>query len=445
MGLFVGSVVALVLFVLVERRALEPILPMRLFRYRVFTVCSLLSFVVGFGMMGAIAFLPTFLQFVNGASATGSGLRMIPMVGGLLFTAILSGNLVSRTGRYRIFPILGSTIAAVGMFMLSTMDSETSIVTGSLFMLVLGAGLGLMMQTLTLVVQNTVEYRDLGTATSGVSFFRSLGGSFGVAILGTLYATRLEDELPGAMVAAGVDPQVSQSPQSVHALSAAARAPILDAYATSLQDAFAWAAVAMGVALIVALLLPQVAMRDVSGATGAGDGFAVAESDDEERTLETIVSHLLRRESPVQEERVIAESGTTLSRAQLWGVTSVGIGAYQADSTSVTRAQVEDRIGLPHGVLDSFFEELVQDSLLIADGRSLTLSDRGRAELERVIDTWRTWLLGRLEETLPGQRTADESAELHAAVDRIVWRLIREDAQPSPASTSPSWNLRDLC
>ena len=316
-------------------------------------------------------------------------------------------------------------------------------VTGSLFMLVLGAGLGLMMQTLTLVVQNTVEYRDLGTATSGVSFFRALGGSFGVAILGTLYASRLEDELPRAMLDAGVDPQVAQSPQSVHALSAAARAPILDAYATSLQGAFVWAAVAMGVALLVALLLPQVAMRDVSGATGAGDGFAVAESDDEERTLETIVSHLLRRESPAQEERVIAESGTTLSRAQLWGVTSVGIGAFQADSTSVTQAQVEDRIGLPHGVLDSFFEELVEDGLL--DRRPEPHPHRPRPRRTRTRHRHVAHLAARSTRGDAARTaTAEESVELTRPWTGSYGDSCGRTPSRVPESTPPSWSLRDL-
>jgi EmrB/QacA subfamily drug resistance transporter len=164
-GLFVCSVVFLAIFVFVELRAEQPILPMRLFRSRVFTVCSALSFIVGFAMIGSITFLPTFLQYVNGVSATTSGLRMLPMVLGLLVTALVSGTIVSRTGRYRLFPIAGSATTSAGLYLLSRMDQHTSTVVETLFLLVLGAGIGLIMQILTLVVQNTVAYSDLGTAS----------------------------------------------------------------------------------------------------------------------------------------------------------------------------------------------------------------------------------------------------------------------------------------
>src|ERR1700760_898874 len=191
-GLFAVSVAALAIFVLVELRAAEPILPMRLFRSRVFSVCSVLSFIVGFAMIGSITFMPTFLQYVKGVSATSSGLRMLPMVIGLLVTALGSGVVVSRTGQYRAFPIAGSAVTAVGLYLLSRMDAHTSVWLESLFLLVLGAGIGLIMQILTLVVQNTVSYSDLGTATSGVTFFRTLGGSFGASIMGSIYAKQLK-------------------------------------------------------------------------------------------------------------------------------------------------------------------------------------------------------------------------------------------------------------
>ena len=177
LGLAGLSVVSLIVFVVVESRASEPVLPLHLFRSRVFSVCCALSFVVGFAMLGAITFLPTFQQYVNGVSATISGLRMLPLVVGLLATSITAGTLVGRTGRYKIFPVLGTAITGVGLFLLSRMDEDTSTVVSSLFMLVLGLGIGLCMQVLTLIVQNTASYQDLGVATSGVTFFRTLGGS----------------------------------------------------------------------------------------------------------------------------------------------------------------------------------------------------------------------------------------------------------------------------
>ena len=211
-GLFAASVVALAIFVIVELRAPEPILPMRLFRSRVFSVCSILSFIVGFAMIGSITFMPTFLQYVDGVSATSSGLRMLPMVLGLLATALASGTIVSRTGQYRVFPIAGSAVTAAGLFLLSRMT--TSFWLTSLFLLVLGAGIGLIMQILTLVVQNTVAYSDLGTATSGVTFFRTLGGSFGASIMGSIYANGLKGRLATALVAAKVPGVGGEQPRA---------------------------------------------------------------------------------------------------------------------------------------------------------------------------------------------------------------------------------------
>src|SRR4051812_20533196 len=175
LGLFVGSVVALGAFVAVELRAAEPILPMRLFREPVFAVCCALSFVVGFAMLGALTFLPTFMQFVDGVSATTSGLHTLPMVIGLLTMSMSSGVIVGRTGRYKIFPVAGTAVMAIGFVLLSRMSPDTSTVLQSLYLVVLGAGIGMCMQVLVLIVQNTVDFSDLGVATSGVTFFRTIG------------------------------------------------------------------------------------------------------------------------------------------------------------------------------------------------------------------------------------------------------------------------------
>ena len=162
LGLFVGSAVALAAFVRVELRAAEPVLPIRLFASPVFTVCCGLSFVVGFAMLGALTFLPTFMQFVDGVSATESGLRTPPMVIGLLITSIGSGALVGRTGRYKIFPVIGTAVMALGFVLLSQMTAATPMWRQSLYLFVLGTGIGLCMRVLILTVQNTVDFADLG-------------------------------------------------------------------------------------------------------------------------------------------------------------------------------------------------------------------------------------------------------------------------------------------
>ncbi|MBH0246792.1 MFS transporter, partial [Streptomyces cavourensis] len=208
-GLFVGGIIALTLFCLIETRAKEPMLPMRLFRNPVFTVCSVLSFIVGFAMLGSMIFLPTYLQYVDGDSATLSGVRTLPLVAALLVASIFSGTVVSRTGRYRLFPIAGTLVMAAGLFLLSRMGPETGVWLESLYMVVLGLGIGLAMQVLTIAVQNTVDYADLGTATSGVTFFRTLGSAFGTAVFGTIYANALTPNLRDGIaqaVAAGGDP-----------------------------------------------------------------------------------------------------------------------------------------------------------------------------------------------------------------------------------------------
>ena len=190
-GLFVAGVVLLALFVVAELRAAEPMLPMRLFTGNVFAISTVLAFVVGFAMLGALTFLPSYLQYVQGVSATASGIRTLPLMAGLLTTSVLAGTVVSRTGRYRIFPIVGSAVMALGMYLLSRMDEYTGVAAQSLSMFVLGVGIGCCMQVLMIIVQNTVDYQDLGVATSGVTFFRTMGSSFGAAVFGAIYTNQL--------------------------------------------------------------------------------------------------------------------------------------------------------------------------------------------------------------------------------------------------------------
>ena len=196
-GLGVVTVVATALLIPVERRAPEPVLPMSLFASRVFTVAAAIGFIVGFGLFGATTYLPLFLQIVTGASPTGSGLELLPLILGLLVTSIGSGQIIARWGHYRPFPIAGTALMVVGFWRLSTMSPATSALERSLDMLILGLGIGIVMQVLVLAVQNDVDYRNLGVATSGATFFRSIGGCFGVAICGAIFSNRLSAELAG--------------------------------------------------------------------------------------------------------------------------------------------------------------------------------------------------------------------------------------------------------
>src|SRR4051794_13271345 len=193
-GLGVIGVVALFAFVRVEARAAEPILPPSLFRNRVFVVCSAVGLVVGFALFGALTYLPLFQQVVRGLSPTESGLQLLPVMGGLLVSSIVSGQIIPRTGRYKVFPIAGTAVAAIGLYLLSSLDETTASGVAALHMLILGLGLGMVMQVLVLATQNAVSYEQLGVATSGATLFRSIGGSLGTAVLGAIFTGQLTAE-----------------------------------------------------------------------------------------------------------------------------------------------------------------------------------------------------------------------------------------------------------
>ncbi len=273
-GLGAAGVVLLTAFVFQERRAAEPLLAPRLFRQPIFTICSAVSFVVGLAMFGAIAFMPLYLQVVHGASATGSGLRMLPMMAGLLGTSILSGQMISRTGRYRLFPIAGTAVLVVGLLLMARLGTSSGAVQISLAMLVTGAGVGLVMQVMVLAAQNAVEFRDLGAATAGVSFFRSMGGSFGVAIFGAILNNRLAFHLPREVpveALRGIDPSaLTSSPHVIRALPPEVLAGLLRAFSASLQSVFLAAVPIAVVAFLVALFLREIPLRASIGAHPTG-------------------------------------------------------------------------------------------------------------------------------------------------------------------------------
>jgi EmrB/QacA subfamily drug resistance transporter len=235
-GLGVAAIVLTVVFVLVERRAAEPVLPPRLFRNRVFATTSGVGLIVGFALFGSVTYLPLFLQVVNGATPTGSGLQILPLMAGLLITSIGSGQIISRVGRYKVFPIIGTGVMTVGMVLLSTMSATTSRAAASLFMFVLGLGLGSVMQVLVLAVQNAVDYQDLGVATSGATLFRSIGGSVGTAILGSIFSSRLSSNLKSTVGAAAGSSGVSGLAHANPAALKKLPAPIHHAYIHAFTD-----------------------------------------------------------------------------------------------------------------------------------------------------------------------------------------------------------------
>ncbi|WP_053662379.1 MDR family MFS transporter [Streptomyces sp. MMG1121] len=445
-GLFAGGAVALALFCRVETRAREPMLPMRLFGNPVFTVCSVLSFIVGFAMLGAMTYLPSYLQYVDGDSATISGVRTLPMVIGLLIASVFSGNVVSKTGQYRLFPIVGSLVMGVGLYLMSLMGPGTGVVLESLYMFVLGVGIGLSMQVLTIAVQNTVDYADLGTATSGVTFFRTLGSSFGTAVFGTIYtntlAPRLKDGIGAAVKAAGgaVDPaavsRAATSPVGLHSLPSPVAAPIIEAYADTIQTVFLWTVPVAALGFVVALFLKQVQLRDSArlGSTDMGEGFASPHGPDSQRVLEASVAKILGTTDLETGRRIIRESDSRLDVAGAWAVMQVEMLSRLVGHASL--GLIAGRRHLPPEVLLPVFDRMVDEGYLTRHGSLLSHTDAGRREADVIGRAWGAWLADRVQRDLghpPG-------ADLRAAVDTIAKRLLVEDLSdglPDRAAVAP--------
>ncbi|MGI3201188.1 MFS transporter [Streptomyces sp. GLT-R25] len=258
LGLGAGAVASTALFLVVEHFAVEPLIPLRLFRDGVFNVTALVGVIVGVALFGAASYLPTYLQMVDGATATESGLLMLPMMAGIVGASVVSGQLISRSGHYKIYPILGGFLSVLGMWLLSRLEVDTPRLHYSIWMAVLGAGIGLVMPVLILAVQNSVEPHDLGTATSANNYFRQIGGSVGAAIFGTLFADRLADSLAERLpTGAGLPDPESITPQLVHALPAELRDGYIAAYADAMPRIFLYLVPVLVLGLLVAFFLKE--------------------------------------------------------------------------------------------------------------------------------------------------------------------------------------------
>ncbi|WP_371544202.1 MFS transporter [Streptomyces sp. NBC_00554] len=260
LGLGAGALAATVLFLVAEHFAAEPLIPLRLFRDGVFNITALVGLIIGVALFGAASYLPTFLQMVDGASATESGLLMLPMMGGIVGASVISGQLISRTGRYKVHPILGGALSVLGMWLLSRLEVDTPRLHYSIWMAVLGAGIGMVMPVLILAVQNSARPADLGTATSANNYFRQIGGSVGAAVFGTLFANRLADELADRLPAHGgtrVPDSESLTPQLVHAMPAALRDDYIGAYAEAMPRIFLYLVPVLVLGLLIAFFLKE--------------------------------------------------------------------------------------------------------------------------------------------------------------------------------------------
>ncbi|MFB9465142.1 MDR family MFS transporter [Streptomyces cinereospinus] len=384
-GLLVLAAVLAAAFAAVERRAAEPVLPLRLFRVRTFTLAAAISLIIGFAMFAAMTYLPTFLQVVRGVSPTMSGVHLLPMVLGLLLASTGSGQIVSRTGRWKVFPVVGTFVTTLGLLLLDELDERSSdlVISGSF--LVLGLGLGLVMQVLVLIVQNAVPYADLGVATSGATFFRSIGAAFGVAVSGTVFAGRLDDRLAAAYRDVPLPPGVSAEsleadPRGIAALPPELRPQALHAYASAITDVFLYAAPVAFLAFVLAWFLKEDRLR-----------VSVTAPD----VSETLASNPVERSSYDEVCRALSVLGTREGRHEVYRkiTARAGYDLLPAASWLLLRIKrygrvepgvLAERTTVPLGVVLEGARQIEERRLAVRDGLDLTLTEQGRVVAERL-------------------------------------------------------------
>ncbi len=356
-------------FVIAERRAKEPVLPLHLFRQPVFAASSAIGFVVGFAMFGALTYLPQYEQVVRGISPTASGIRLLPLMAGLLLTSIGTGQAISRWGRYKVFPVFGTALLTLGLYLLSRLGVSTSTLASSLFMFVLGVGIGATMQVLVIAVQNAVEYRDLGAGTSGATFFRSIGGSFGTAVFGAIFNNVLPGNITSALHGLTLPPGVGitsgASPAVLSRLPAPLHLALVSGYAASIRTVFLAAVPVGALAFALTWTLKELPLRATSKAVDPADRLAptarptIRTSDEEMRRA---ISSLLGREARRTIYGGLVEvAGLSLTPRAAWLLLRVG--EHRGDS----RDELARRLMISVDELDTRLAELVSAGYVTSD------------------------------------------------------------------------------
>lgn len=421
-GLFVIGVVLLAGFVWVERRAGEPILPPRLFALRAFSTSSALGLVVGFAMFGSITYLPLYLQVVKGVSPTDSGLRLIAMMAGLLLTSTVSGQIISRWGRYKVFPIAGCAVFSVGLFLLSSMGVGTGALAMEAYMFVLGFGLGMVMQVLIIVVQNVVPYRDLGAATSGVTFFRSIGGSFGVATFGAIFSNVLAADivhyLPASARASTASLAAMQSnPMQLHRLPPAIHAGYIHAYASALQPVFLVAGCVGVAAFLLAWLIPEVTLKQTVLASDMGDTYAMPSERTSVQELERALSVLAHRENRFRAyQRLATVAAVKLDPLACWMLIRLG------HAEPIVVSQLAQQLDASIQRLQPALDDLQGNGYMERSGEIVCLTAAGDDAYARLAEA-RSKGLGKLLRGWP----PEQQAEMTSTVRTLAEKFLSED------------------
>jgi EmrB/QacA subfamily drug resistance transporter len=420
-GLIAVTLFALAMFAIVEHRAEEAVLPLRLFRQPTFVITSSVGLIVGFALFGSVTYFPLFLQVVKGVSPTGSGLQMIPMMGGMLVTSIFSGQLISRTGRYKIFPIIGTIVMTSGLFMLSRLSPMSTNTTASLLMLVLGVGLGFVMQVLVIAVQNAVAYRDLGVATSGATLFRLIGGSVGTAVLGAIFSSRVNANLARLLPAAS-GAHVGMNVQTILRLAPAERAAYAQAFTQALGTVFLVASVVCAIGILLTLLLPERPLRATVAAAAADAGNEAGEAFGRPASSEAAADQLYAALSTLADrdvqrghiQRIVERAGATLSPLAAYMLVRID----RAHEASPFVAAHERGISLER--VGEAVAELRNKGLVRQDGDvQLRLTDPGCDVLDRLVTARRAHLDELAAEWTTGS-TEDETTFLRDAVRDLI-------------------------
>jgi EmrB/QacA subfamily drug resistance transporter len=432
--IFIMGAAAVILgagFVWAESRAAEPVIPLHLFRNRVFSASSGVGFVVGFAMFGSIAYLPQYMQIVKGDSPTVSGLRLLPLMVGLLTTSIISGRLVTRWGRYRVFPIVGTAVMTVGLYLLSHLGVTTNYWLISLYMLVLGAGIGLSLQVLVVAVQNAVDYTDLGAATGGATFFRSIGGSFGTAIFGAVFANVLAGNLVTALhglhLPHGLTASSGASPAVLDRLPAAIHLGYITGYATSLQTVFLVGVPFAALAFVLSWTIKDVPLRTTTGTPDPADTLAptarptIRTSDQEmERALTSLISRQNRREIY---QNLASGAGLKVPPREAWMLLRIG------EHPGWSRHDLAGHLHLTDADLDRRLGELVASGYappLQADvSQPVPLTETGKDAFDRLFRVRHDRI-----ERLAADWEPDQHPHLVALLTRLTHQLAASDESP---------------
>ena len=413
LGLIATCIAATGLFIAAERKAKEPILPLRLFKNQTFLVTSIVGFIVSIALFGSTTYLPVYLQVVKGVSPAKAGLLIAPMMAGLLISSVVGGLYVSRAGKYRILPIAGTAVMAVSLALLATLNHDSVIWAASAYALMLGLGIGMVMQVLVLAVQNAVEYQDLGVATSGSTLFRLTGGSVGVALFGAIFAANLSSDL-AEKLPPGAEIQVAATAETLAMLPPELRDVYQDIFAGALQPVFLLAAVLTAIGWLLTFLLKDSPLGGTVRGEALASSFVMPHDATSLEELEAIVARTGQRDNRWKTYRGIADyAGVNLAPDRIWVLNHL-----HAAGRPVHAGRLAQHYGIDLEPVRNAASDLVKQGFAVwIDDDVLSATEAGNQTYEKVVDAYRN---------LAAEFIARWSPERHAEVGAMLARVARE-------------------